>query len=132
MDSDEELFLTQHCLSQEILEPNFSMGFIIDEQGNDLRSDAQKSFHEDLNPRKKIKGEQTDPRKTLADRRIIAIVDDGELQNRKVSLALQNTRGQSVSGFNGQRRNDLNFCLQLCCQLGSNWSRRRILCRRKQ
>ena len=26
MDSNEELFLTQNCLSQEVLEPNFSMG----------------------------------------------------------------------------------------------------------
>ena len=38
MDSDEELFLTQNCFSQEVLEPNFSMGCIVGEIGNDLES----------------------------------------------------------------------------------------------
>ena len=41
MDSDEELFLTQNCFSHEVVEPNFSMGCIIGEKGNDLESDPQ-------------------------------------------------------------------------------------------
>ena len=83
MDSDEELFLTQNCFSQEVLEPNLSMGCIIGEIGNDLESDLQNFLHEDL---KKILSEEkineggTDPRKTSADHRMIAIVDDEELQ----------------------------------------------------
>ena len=48
MDSDEELFLTQSCFSQEVLEPNFNMGCIIGEIENDLESDPQNSLHEDL------------------------------------------------------------------------------------
>ena len=48
MDSDEELSLTQNCFSQEVLEPDFSMGYIISEIGNDLESDPQNSLHEDL------------------------------------------------------------------------------------
>ena len=39
MDSDKELFLTQNCFSQEVVESNFSMGCIIGEKGNDLESD---------------------------------------------------------------------------------------------
>ena len=41
MDSNEELFLTQNYFSQEVLEPNFSMGCIVDEIGNDPESDPQ-------------------------------------------------------------------------------------------
>ena len=43
MDSDEELFLTENCFffSQEVMEPNFSMGCIIAEIGNCLESDPQ-------------------------------------------------------------------------------------------
>ena len=48
MDSDEELFLTQNCFSQEVLEPNFSIACIIGETGNDLESDPRNSLHEDL------------------------------------------------------------------------------------
>ena len=48
MDSDEELFLTQNCFSQEVLEPNFSMDCIFGEIGSDLESDSQNSLHEDL------------------------------------------------------------------------------------
>ena len=40
-DSNEELFLTQNYLSQEVLEPNFSMGCNVGEIGNDLASDPQ-------------------------------------------------------------------------------------------
>ena len=41
MDSNEELFWTQNYFSQEVLEPNFSMGYIIGEIGNDLESDQE-------------------------------------------------------------------------------------------
>ena len=41
MDSDKELFLIQNCFSQEVVEPNFSMGCIIGEKGNDLEFDPQ-------------------------------------------------------------------------------------------
>ena len=41
MDSNEELFLTQNYFSQEQLEPNFSMGCVVGEIGNDLESDPQ-------------------------------------------------------------------------------------------
>ena len=48
MDSDEELFLIQICFSQEVLEPNFTMGCIIGEIGNDLESHSRDSLHEDM------------------------------------------------------------------------------------
>ena len=41
MDSNEELFLTQNYFSQEQLEPNFSMGCVVSEIGNDLESDPR-------------------------------------------------------------------------------------------
>ena len=41
MDSDKELFLIQNCFSQEVVEPDFSMGCIIGEKGNDLEFDPQ-------------------------------------------------------------------------------------------
>ena len=61
MDSDEELFLTQNCFSQEVLEPNFSMDCIIGEIGNDLESDPQNSLPEDL---KEILSEEKNQRRT--------------------------------------------------------------------
>ena len=76
MESNEELFLTQNCFSQELLEPNFSMGCIIGETGNDLESDPQNSLHEDLKQilsEEKIKEGEIDSRKTSTDRRMIAI-----------------------------------------------------------
>ena len=75
MDSDEELFLTQNCFSQEVLEPDFSMDCIIGEIGSDLESDPQISLHEDLKEilsQEKIKEGQANPRNTLASRRMIA------------------------------------------------------------
>ena len=86
MDSDEEFFLTQNCFSQEVLEPNFSIGCTIGEIGNDLESDPQNSLHKDFKEilfEEKNKEGQTDPRKTSADRRMIAIVDIKELEKRK-------------------------------------------------
>ena len=51
---------------------------------------------------------QTDPRKSSTDRRMIAIVDDEELEKRKSISNTANTsinrhRGQPVSGLNGRR-----------------------------
>ena len=83
MDSDEELFLTQNCFSQEVLEPNFSMDCIIGEIGSDLESDPQNSLHEDLKEilsQEKMKEGQTDPRKTSTGRRMIAITDFKKLR----------------------------------------------------
>ena len=48
MNSNKELFLTQNCFLQEVLEPNFSMGCIIGEIENDLESDPKSSFNKDL------------------------------------------------------------------------------------
>ena len=48
---------------------------------NDLESDPQNTLHEDLKEilsEEKIKEGHTDPRKTSAGRRMIAIVDDEE------------------------------------------------------
>ena len=62
MDSDKKLFLTQNCFSQEVVEPNFSMGRIIREKGNDLEFDPQilsKKIWMKYYPRKKIKEGQT-------------------------------------------------------------------------
>ena len=42
--------------------------------------------------RKKIKEGQTDPLKTLADHRMIAIVDDVKIQKRQAQRIPQNTR----------------------------------------
>ena len=38
VDSDKELFLTQSCFSQQVVEPNFSMVCIMGKK-NDLESD---------------------------------------------------------------------------------------------
>ena len=58
------------------------MGCIIGEIGNDLESDPQNSLQEDFKvivSEGNIKeGQTSDPRKTSADRRMIAIVDDEE------------------------------------------------------
>ena len=86
---------SQNCFSKELLEPNFSMACIIGEIGNDLESDPQNSLHEDLKQilsEEKIRKGQTDSQKTSADCRMIAIVDDKELQKRKASRIPQNTR----------------------------------------
>ena len=48
MDSNKELFLTQHRFLQEVLEAKFSMGCIIGEIGHDLESDLQSSLLKDL------------------------------------------------------------------------------------
>ena len=83
MDSVEELFLTQNCFSQEVLEPDFSMDCIIGEIGSDLESDPQNSLHEDLKEilsQEKMKEGQTDPRKTSTGRRMIAIRDFKKLR----------------------------------------------------
>ena len=83
MDSDEELFLTQNCFSQEVLEPNFSMDCIIGEIKSDLKSDPQNSLHEDLKEilsQEKMKEGQTDPRRTSTGRRMIAIRDFKKLR----------------------------------------------------
>ena len=74
MDSDEELFLTHSCFLQEVLEPYFSMSFIIGETGNDLESDPQDSLHEDL---KEILSEE----KSRKDRRVRQI--RGKLQQAR-------------------------------------------------
>ena len=82
-----------------LLEPNFSMGCIIGEIGNGLESDPQNSPHEDLKEilsEEKITEGQTDPWKTSADRRVIATVDDEELQKRKASRIPQNTRTNTL------------------------------------
>ena len=85
------------------------MGCIIGQIRNDQESDRQNSLHEDLNEilsEEKIKEEQTDPPKTSADNRMIAIfVDDKEIQKRKRHLEYrkiheQTHHGQSVSGLN--------------------------------
>ena len=94
--SDTKLF------SQEVLELNyFSIGCncIISEIGNDLESDPQNSLQEDFKvivSEGNIKeGHTSDPRKTSADRRMIAIVDDEEFdpkfEERKASQIQQNT-----------------------------------------
>ena len=62
MQDDEELFLTQNCFPQEVLEQ------ILAWEG------------------------QTDPQKTSADRTMIAVVDNEELEKRKASRIPQNTR----------------------------------------
>ena len=82
MDSDEELFLTK-LFSPQVLEHNyFSIGCIIGQVANDLESDPQNSLQEDFKAivsEGNIKeGQTSDPRKTSADRRMIAIVDDEE------------------------------------------------------
>ena len=64
MDSTEELFLTQNCFLQEVLEPDFSMGYIIGEIGNNRESDPQNCLHEDLHEilcEEKIEEGQADP-----------------------------------------------------------------------
>ena len=83
MDSVEELFLTQNCFSQEVLEPDFSMDCIIGEIGSDLESDPQNFLHEDLKEilsQEKMKEGQTDPRRTSTGRRMIAIRDFKKLR----------------------------------------------------
>ena len=78
----------------------FSIGCIIGEIGNDLESDPQNSLQEDFKvivSEGNIKeGQTSDPRKTSADRRMIAIVDDEEsdpkFEERKASQIPQNTR----------------------------------------
>ena len=83
MNSEEELFLTQNCFSQEVLEPNFSMDCIIGEIGSDLESDSQNSLHEDLKEilsQEKMKEGQTDPRRTSTGRPMIAIRDFKKLR----------------------------------------------------
>ena len=65
------------------------MGCIIGETGNDQESDRQNSLREDLNQilsEEKLKEGQTDPLKTSADHRMIAIVDE------KMKKLPQNTR----------------------------------------
>ena len=55
------------------------MGCIIGKTGNDQESDRQNSLHEDLTEilsEEKLKEGQTDPLKTSADHRMIAIVDE--------------------------------------------------------
>ena len=62
------------------------MGCIIGQIWNDQESDRQNSLHEDLNEilsEEKLKEGLTDPLETSADPRMIAIVDDEELQKRK-------------------------------------------------
>ena len=95
MDCDKELFLTQNCFLQEVLEPSFSVGCIIGDKENDLESDPQNSLHEDLKKilsEEEIKEGRADPRKTAAGRRMISFVHDEEVQKRKVSRIPQNTR----------------------------------------
>ena len=65
--------------SQEVLEHNyFSIGSIIGQVGNDLESDPQNSLQEDykaiVSEGNTKEGQTSDPRKTSADRRMIAIV----------------------------------------------------------
>lgn len=93
MDSNEELFLRENCFLLEVLEPNFSMGQIFGEIGNDLESNPQNSFHEDLKKiscKEKIKKGQTDQLKTSAECRMIFVVEL-QLQKRKPSQIPQNT-----------------------------------------
>ena len=95
MHSDKQLFLTQNCFSQELLQPNFSMGCIIGEIATDQESDRQNSLHEDLNEilsEEKLKEGLTDPLETSADPRMIAIVDESKIQKRKAYRIPQNTR----------------------------------------
>ena len=73
--------------------------YFIGETGNDQESDRQNSLHEDLNEilsEEKLKEGQTDPLKTSADHRMIAIVHDEEIQKRKAYRIPQNTRKNIV------------------------------------
>ena len=93
------------------------MGCIIGEIGNDLESDPQNSLQEDFKvivSEGNIKeGQTSDPRKTSADRRMIAIVDDEEFDRNLTRKRHPKYRkihcGQSLSDVNKQRneRNDL-------------------------
>ena len=65
------------------------MGCIIDQILNDQESDRQNSLPEDLNEilsEEIIKEGQTDPPKISADHKMIAIVDNEEIQKRKRHL----------------------------------------------
>ena len=91
------------------------MGCIIGEIGNDLDSDPQNSLHEDLKEilsEEKFKGGQTDPRKTSAGRRMIAVADGEELQKRKAFRIPQNIRTNTSRAVRvwfewAEERNDL-------------------------
>ena len=100
------------------------MGCIIGQICNDQESDRQNSRHASLNDilsEEKIKEGQTDPPKTSADHRMIAIVDDEEIQKRKRHLEYRKIHEQthclqSVSGLNrigeGTQRFDPNHWIK--------------------
>ena len=107
------------------------MGCIIGETGNDQESDRQNSLHEDLNEilsEEKLKEGQTDPLKTSADHRMIAIVDNEEIQKRKRHLEYrkiheQTRRGYSVSGLNQMGKVTQRFDPNHWIKLGNSSSR---------
>ena len=93
------------------------MGCIIGETGNDQESDRQNSLHEDLTEilsEEKLKEGQTNPLKTSADHRMIAIVDEKmkKFKRRRhieyLKIHEKTHRGQSVSGLKwAEERNNL-------------------------
>ena len=73
MDSNEELFLTQNYLSQEVLEPNFSMGCMYRKWSRVWSKNSLYKNLKKISSREKIKKGQTEPRKTSEGRTMIAI-----------------------------------------------------------
>ena len=107
------------------------MGCIIGQILNDQESDRQNSLHEDLNEilsEEIIKEGQTDPPKISADHRMIAIVDNEEIQKRKRHLEYrkiheQTHRGHSVSGLNQMGEVTQRFDPNHWIKLGNSSSR---------
>ena len=88
-DSEEELFLTQNSFSQDILQPNFSLGSIFDPVVGSDEPAPRNSCAEELS---KIVSEGSFKDKPKATHRQICIVDDEELKKRKESRIPPNTR----------------------------------------
>ena len=88
-DSEEELFLTQNSFSQDILQPNFSLGSVFDPIVGSDEPAPRNSCAEELS---KIVSEGSFKDKPKATHRQICIVDDEELKKRKESGIPPNTR----------------------------------------
>ena len=95
MYSDEELFLTQNSFSKEILQHSFSIDSISDGLVVNVEPAPRNSCAEELKQavtEESIKHGRTDPLNCSEAVRKILIVDDGELEKRKESRILLNTR----------------------------------------
>ena len=104
-DSEEELFLTQNSFSQDILQPNFSLGSIFDPVVGSDEPAPRNSCAEELS---KIVSEGSFKDKMKATHRQICMVDDEELKKRKESRIPANTRVNTswavrTNGLNGRR-----------------------------